>query len=546
MVLQSFRRLAKEEDGQALVLAALLMLAIALAVLSISHLGRTIHDEIRMQNAADATAYTLAAQQARAFNFYAFANRAQIAHYVGVLQVVSIEAIALGLISAMGTFGALLKTAASACAGPKAAACLAIPYVGAFLHALSTIADAAERVLRAAARTLLSFTGIVGRLVIPLLVGANLSLFAAQAAMLASTLGRLREEEVLRIARKTAPDAKLAHGSLPFAQNARRLVDAHLREAMTMWGTSDRPDARLEDGTVGRRNYARRGMGELIHASRHGGWVYDRSLGSDLPGLSALPGSAEVLKLVTQFSGLRLRGHTRLLSAPDSQVGSAQAAHHFARMEKPGYSTARYPTGNAIAANFYLEGRGLPEFLAHPLGVGRKEMGSVTSTGGETKGFACTWDPDDPYDRLPLAIITLHTPKLRCDLHQGRYPWWGITPYMHFDATGAGCDSPEQEFCQPDVWVALEAGGESEALRGEEAILRAAGAKEAFAGTGKVAVARALAYYHRPGSWQEPPNFFNPHWRAKLAPIETGLGRLSGGLGLPQGFLSLAEEGGGR
>jgi hypothetical protein len=31
--------------------------------------------------------------------------------------------------------------------------------------------------------------------------------------------------------------------------------------------------------------------------------------------------------------------------------------------------------------------------------------------------------------------------------------------------------------------------------------------------------ARAQAYYHRPGAWAEPPNMFNPFWKARLAPI---------------------------
>lgn len=31
--------------------------------------------------------------------------------------------------------------------------------------------------------------------------------------------------------------------------------------------------------------------------------------------------------------------------------------------------------------------------------------------------------------------------------------------------------------------------------------------------------ARAQAYYHRPGAWAEPPNLFNPFWRARLAPV---------------------------
>lgn len=35
-------------------------------------------------------------------------------------------------------------------------------------------------------------------------------------------------------------------------------------------------------------------------------------------------------------------------------------------------------------------------------------------------------------------------------------------------------------------------------------------------GADTAAVARAIAYYHRGGHWQEPPNFMNPFWRATL------------------------------
>ena len=31
-------------------------------------------------------------------------------------------------------------------------------------------------------------------------------------------------------------------------------------------------------------------------------------------------------------------------------------------------------------------------------------------------------------------------------------------------------------------------------------------------------ISKALVYYHHPGHWQEPPNFWNPFWRAKLHP----------------------------
>ena len=33
------------------------------------------------------------------------------------------------------------------------------------------------------------------------------------------------------------------------------------------------------------------------------------------------------------------------------------------------------------------------------------------------------------------------------------------------------------------------------------------------------AIAKAMAYYHRPGAWKEGPNFWFPYWRAKLHPL---------------------------
>ena len=38
-------------------------------------------------------------------------------------------------------------------------------------------------------------------------------------------------------------------------------------------------------------------------------------------------------------------------------------------------------------------------------------------------------------------------------------------------------------------------------------------------GAGMHAWARSQVYYHRPGAWAEPPNLFNPYWKAKLSPI---------------------------
>src|SRR4051812_39964398 len=78
---QSFRR----QEGQALVVAALLVLLMSLAVLTTVNLGHSIHERVRLQNTADAAAYSMAAMEARAFNFYAFVNRTHVSHYVSAM-----------------------------------------------------------------------------------------------------------------------------------------------------------------------------------------------------------------------------------------------------------------------------------------------------------------------------------------------------------------------------------------------------------------------------------------------------------------------------
>jgi hypothetical protein len=51
-------------------------------------------------------------------------------------------------------------------------------------------------------------------------------------------------------------------------------------------------------------------------------------------------------------------------------------------------------------------------------------------------------------------------------------------------------------------------------------------------GEGMNVLARAQVYYHRPGAWHEPPNFFNPYWGARLAPKNVAIKRLASELGL--------------
>src|SRR3954467_5817574 len=85
MLTRTLRLTMQRREGQALVLAALMVLILSIATLATINIGHNITERIRLQNNSDAAAYSMAAMEARAFNFYAFANRTQVSHYVSAM-----------------------------------------------------------------------------------------------------------------------------------------------------------------------------------------------------------------------------------------------------------------------------------------------------------------------------------------------------------------------------------------------------------------------------------------------------------------------------
>lgn len=79
-----------QSGGQALVLALFLLLVGAAALLQLFDAGQLVHEKVRLTHAADAAAYSGALVQARALNFQAYANRAQVAHQVAMAHLVTL------------------------------------------------------------------------------------------------------------------------------------------------------------------------------------------------------------------------------------------------------------------------------------------------------------------------------------------------------------------------------------------------------------------------------------------------------------------------
>lgn len=88
--MQQHKRIAKQK-GQVLVFASLFLVAAILATFSIFDSSQLNTDRLRLQNGADAAAFTAATFQSRELNFHAFTNRAMVANQVSIAQMVSLS-----------------------------------------------------------------------------------------------------------------------------------------------------------------------------------------------------------------------------------------------------------------------------------------------------------------------------------------------------------------------------------------------------------------------------------------------------------------------
>ncbi len=81
---------ACRQRGQAMVLVTLFLTALMLSFLILFNMSQINIDKIKVQNAADAVAYSSAVLEARHLNFVAYTNRAMIANEVAIGQTIGL------------------------------------------------------------------------------------------------------------------------------------------------------------------------------------------------------------------------------------------------------------------------------------------------------------------------------------------------------------------------------------------------------------------------------------------------------------------------
>lgn len=129
--------------GQALILALVTMSALVLGVIVLFNTGQVLDKKVELVNAADATAYSVAVQQARAYNMIAYMNRASVANDVAMAQMVSWYSWTNYMLSATDHFKDAVQVVAFALD-----ATVVLAEIGVALQQVVTVLNAVKRAVR--------------------------------------------------------------------------------------------------------------------------------------------------------------------------------------------------------------------------------------------------------------------------------------------------------------------------------------------------------------------------------------------------------------
>jgi hypothetical protein len=331
----------KRREGQSLVLGALMILILSLATLATLNIGHNITERVRLQNTADASAYSMAAMEARAFNFYAFANRTQVSHYVAAMVWQSMLSFAYFLEAAFTDLLGVVLTA-DICNPQQsdtawklicAAAKLIPPPWGTLLQAFFAVLTQIAAVIEVAVRMIqdtlraTDIDAVIGKVIIPAHQILNKALAGLSELTLVGTM-----ENVVTTSNDVITDNDVNVDStltraLSGALSVCILERAHMQESGVSLSNAKQagnifkpldPKIVDEQSKVAR---AKRSMGKISNATRFacdndgngslcgGGWVTQRTAGQLIP----LPSNFGIVRNLVDAIDWKW-GQTKMLS----------------------------------------------------------------------------------------------------------------------------------------------------------------------------------------------------------------------------------------
>lgn len=508
-MLRRLHEMRKHEEGQALVLASICMLILTLCVLATVNLSYAATQKIRLQNAADAAAYTTAGYQARALNFMAYTNRTMVVQTNAQMNMFAILTYL--------AFAAIVFTALGY-----------IPYIGMVFQVIANIV-----------KVFVKIWDVLLMLLVPIIDGLNWGLGLAQAAV-STAIATQAMTGSTAVATQYNPNYRVT-----------ALGDTILRlGSVVTWMNAVKTSVLPLGGSDATSQMNRAFMTEIANSARHQWTAYGGKQCDFLQGVliprrcfTSMLGILSIGKEARTEWG-SFQGATGLLSVPEQiysvdqfrveisilgfgirfVVGPWAKADrklggHEARIDIkplcPGPRILRklcekalkpitQPVAQAaslVAADVGFVGGG----GRHHLHIGQMPFAQYKPTAA----FSTRIDPGKYFNQPPtLVMLTLPSAELA---RNGR-PFMGRFGARLGTLTGANSNLD-------DKFRAGITGAPRRGWRSETNFQPIDERPLPFMLPGFTAMSAALAYYHRPGDWREPPNLFNPFWGAKLMPV---------------------------
>lgn len=479
----------RRKRGQALVLASVSMLILALMVALSFNLGYALHEKMRLQQHSDAEAYSMGVVEARAFNYFAGSNRAIAASLV-----------------AMNTLHAYMAAASVTSDMMRAASInfieIAImellqcdpPYgIQHCIHAGQAM-EKSGKFSKASKKYGKKVKGVEGefRMTTQLLDEMIDAIHFSQIQVLtdagqvvragtADNLSKLKQNNVP----PDASDVATAVGALNI-NNLNCAIDGSPLPCVGGGGPGDTSQA--VHGEL---------MTAIANATRPE-WPAHRSM-TPVPGLSYL----DPIFMKDLMNSIQGNGVTM----PFNHKGTAKTIQQKSQGELHG---------------------------------GQSSSDSGKTTGADEHGdLFSVWHDGFGFDTYKATIYSdknggEHTPG---NAHSGQHKFEGVNTGSAMCLGSGNCfmkfkadSDKDHDFGQPAVYsyvsMKLRTGDVTKGpwQLNDNAVVKIDGpdGKKGtlhLAAKDGAAVSKALVYFHRIGHWRDPPNFFEPYWRVKLHPF---------------------------
>ncbi len=542
----------RREQGQAMALGALTMAILAASMLFTLNVANATHERVRLQSHADSISYSKAVEVARAFNYFAYTNRAIAATVVSITSLHAWMTIATSVVQAWKAARwawiiILLTEIGKICMHKW---CLGLKHIGHAIKAFKSYRayNKEYKNKKDQVKDLdKKFEDAVGSMG-TYMATVHASQQSVQGAVLKNTLFTDWDDELKQTNSSKIDDATPL---LLKAVNMKLFADSLDNPTPLLNGDNDDKETRRRSELQYMSNSTRynRGLISKDWVARRGfidvmlGWMrlwipgmgtfYDSKHAKlDVKLALIIPFGSGSSKVLMKGDGLsRIQRSGRDSRAMDSElaIGSQEpgglvllmtdCADHFPSMGF-WFWTARSWVRSDSTKSGSASGAHRPSGDSHDGSVDHELQSSILfGLGG--KCFAdgrcfMKYDPGDTSGDTGGASdphTSLMFVRDRIDNQQFVYSTAKLN-LRNFDAGSATPGAAGESAAAKQAWEIRDDGTmKFKDLDGSDVDFALTPTSDAYA------ISKSMVYYHRPRSWREPPNFWNPYWKAKLHPF---------------------------